>query len=146
MRRINLGCGKHAKPMYVNVDMYPLDGVDVVHDLDVTPWPFATEEADEIVGVDIFEHVRDGIGFMNECARILKPGGILNMRTCYWRSQNAYSDPDHKRFPTEETFDYWVKGTYFNQEYGHYTRDGRLFEKIKVAPVNGELEVILRRI
>ena len=146
MKRLNLGCGKHPKPMYTNVDMYELPGVNVVHDLDVLPWPFDTETHDEIVGVDIFEHVDDGIGFMNECARILKPGGILNLRTCYWRSQNAFTDPDHKRFPTEETFDYWVKGTYFNQEYGHYTRDGRLFDKIKVAPVNGELEVILRRI
>lgn len=146
MRRLHLGCGKHPKPMYTNVDKYPLDGVDVVHDLDVIPWPFDDDTCDEIVGVDIIEHVVNAVGFMNECARILKPGGILNLRTCYYLSKNAFTDLDHKHFPTDESFDYWVKGTYFNQEYGHYTRDGRLFEKIKVAPVNGELEVVLRRI
>ena len=131
--------------MYTNVDKYPLDGVDVVHDLEVAPWPFADESADEIVGIDIIEHLVNAVGFMNECARILKPGGILNLRTCYYLSKNAFTDLDHKHFPTDESFDYWCKGTYFNQEYGHYT-EGRLFEKIKVAPVNGELEVVLRRI
>ena len=145
MKRIHLGCGKHPKPMYTNVDKYPLDGVDVVHDLEVIPWPFDTEAYDEIVGIDIIEHVANADGFVNECARILKPGGILNLRTCYYLSKNAFTDLDHKHFPTDESFDYWCKGTYFNQEYGHYT-EGRLFEKIKVAPVNGELEVILRRI
>ena len=145
MKRIHLGCGKHPKPMYTNVDKYPLDGVDVVHDLEVIPWPFDDETHDEIVGIDIIEHLVNAVGFMNECARILKPGGILNLRTCYYLSKNAFTDLDHKHFPTDESFDYWCKGTYFNQEYGHYT-EGRLFEKIKVAPVNGELEVILRRI
>ena len=145
MKRIHLGCGKHPKPMYTNVDKYPLDGVDVVHDLEVIPWPFDDETHDEIVGIDIIEHLVNAVGFMNECAHILKPGGILNLRTCYYLSKNAFTDLDHKHFPTDESFDYWCKGTYFNQEYGHYT-EGRLFEKIKVAPVNGELEVILRRI
>ena len=145
MKRLHLGCGKHPKPMYTNVDKYPLPGVDVVHDLEVIPWPFDTETHDEIVGIDIIEHVVNAVGFMNECARILKPGGILNLRTCYYLSKNAFTDLDHKHFPTDESFDYWCKGTFFNQEYGHYT-EGRLFEKIKVAPVNGELEVVLRRI
>ena len=145
MKRLHLGCGKHPKPLYTNVDKYKLPGVDVVHDLDVLPWPFDTETHDEIVGIDIIEHVVNAVGFMNECARILKPGGILNLRTCYYLSKNAFTDLDHKHFPTDESFDYWIKGTYFNKEYEHYT-EGRLFEKIKVAPVNGELEVVLRRI
>ena len=146
MRRLHLGCGKHPKPMYTNVDKYKLDGVDVVWDLDEFPWPWDTESHDEIVGVDIIEHVVNAVGFMNECARILKPSGILNLRTCYYLSKNAFTDLDHRHFPTDESFDYWIEGTYFNREYGHYTRDGRLFEKIKVEPVNGELEVVLRRI
>jgi cyclopropane fatty-acyl-phospholipid synthase-like methyltransferase len=145
VKRIHLGCGKHPKPMYINVDKYELPGVDVVHDLDKQPWPFDTEAYDEIVGVDIIEHVVNADGFMNECARILKPGGILNLRTCYYLSKNAFSDFDHKHFPTDESFDYWIKGTYFNQEYGHKT-EGRLFEKLRIELVNGELEVALRRI
>jgi len=150
MRKLNLGCGTRPLPWHVNVDIVQMTGVNVVWDLDVTPWePFKDEEADEIAGYDIFEHVNDPIGFMCECARILKPGGILNLHTNYWQSQNAYTDPTHKRFCTERTFEYWVKGTEFNDRYGPaYARNGIVFEYVSGFPCleGTELAVKMRRI
>jgi predicted SAM-dependent methyltransferase len=145
--RINLGCGQDIRRGWVNVD-YCLDlgpGV-TVWDLDEHPWPFEDACADEIWGLDIFEHVHDAVGFMVECHRILKPGAPLRLRTPFWQWPDAFTDPTHKRFPTEHTFDFWVKGTTFyenqNRMFG-----GVEFIKVKVEPNphTGQMDVVLRR-
>ena len=149
MKKLNLGCGTRPLPWHVNVDIVLMPGVDKLCDLNAPPWPFEDAEADEITGFDIFEHVPNAIGFMTECARILKPGGILNLHTCFWQSENAFTDPTHVHFPTMRTFDYWVKGTEFNDRYGPaYARNGILFEYVTGYPrLEGtELAVKMRRI
>ena len=88
-----------------------LPGVDVVHDLDVAPWPWETAEVERIDAKDVFEHVMDPITFMVEAHRVLIPGGLLHIRTPYFKSKDAFTDPTHRRFPTEFTFDYWISGT-----------------------------------
>ena len=65
------------------------------------------------------------------------------------RSENAFTDPTHKRFCTERTFEYWVKGTEFNSFYGPaYARNGIEFEYVQGYPrLEGtELAVKMRRI
>lgn len=147
MKKLNLGAGDLPLAWHINVDITPLPGIDVVHDLDVVPWPWEDSSIDEIQGFDIFEHVDKPLEFMNECARVLKSGGVLNLHTNYWKSENAYTDPTHKRFCTERTFDYWIKDTEFNVRYGKaYTRDGGEFEKIYIRLDGTELVVRLRRL
>jgi len=34
MKQLNLGCGKDIRKGYVNLDIYPLEGVDVVADIE----------------------------------------------------------------------------------------------------------------
>lgn len=109
--KLNLGCGSFPIAGYVNVDIANVPGVDVVHDLDVSPWPWETGSVDRIDAKDVFEHVIDAITFVTECHRVLRPGGVLHVRTPHWRSQDAYTDPTHRRFPTEYSFDYWIRGT-----------------------------------
>lgn len=148
MRRVNLGAGLDVRAGWVNLDVVGLPDIDVVHDLDELPWPFGNDSVDEIFGQDIFEHVNDPIGFMCECARILKPGGVLQLRTNYWKSESAYTDPTHRRFCTERTFEYWIRGAAYNIKYGAaYTRGGPEFEKVKIALGDDQqLSVILRRL
>lgn len=109
--RINLGAGSATLAGWVNVDRVSLPGVQCVHNLDIGPWPFVGDQADQILAKDIFEHVTDPILFMTECHRILKPGGALFILAPYYQGRDAYTDPTHKRFPTEHTFDYWIPGT-----------------------------------
>lgn len=143
--KLNLGCGAEHLTGWTGVDIWQDGETDVVHDLDVFPWPFGDGSASEIRAMDIFEHVASPIGFMAECHRILAPGGTLHIRTSRWDTRNSYTDPTHRRFCTEETFDYWVPGTYLNQRYGAAYAHGRHFEKIEVRPDGQELEVLLRR-
>lgn len=44
---------------------------------DGTALPFASAEFDACVVLDVFEHIEDDIAAMGECARVLKPGGVL---------------------------------------------------------------------
>ena len=113
--RINLGAGSQILTGWVNVDRVDLPGINRVHDLNVGPWPFSDGVADQIVAKDVFEHVDDPILFMTECHRILSPGAGLLIQTPYYKGRDAYTDPTHKRFPTEHTFDFWIPGTLLHQ-------------------------------
>jgi SAM-dependent methyltransferase len=106
---LNLGCGQKPLVGAVNVDAVAMPGVDVVHDLDVFPWPWPDDSVDEIVASHVFEHVADPIGFMSEVWRILRCRGGVRIDVPHYTSRNAFTDPTHRRYCTEETFDYWVR-------------------------------------
>ena len=144
--KINLGAGGLLLDGFTNVDIEPLPGIDVVHDLDAGPWPWDDASASEIVASDIFEHVDDPLLFMGECGRVLEDQGILRIRTSYWRSENAFTDPTHRRACTEKTFDYWCPSTVIGQRYGPAYARGTAFAKLRCAMEGQELVVVLRRL
>lgn len=143
--KLNLGCGSRLADGYVNVDIVKLDGVDVVHDLDVLPWPWEDGSAEQIVAQDVFEHVADPIGFMTESHRVLKAGGSLLIKSPHFRHQDAFTDPTHRRFCTEHTWDYWIPETQLfkdhNRAYG-----GVSFTLLSRQVVSGALFVHLHKI
>lgn len=118
--RLNLGCGNGAMEGYVNVDLRPLSGVDVVCDLDDGPWPFKDSAAEQILALDIFEHLEDVIGAMDECHRILASGGELIIRGPLAGSLWVWSDVTHRRAFTELSFDHFDPETHLGQamDYG----------------------------
>lgn len=145
--KINLGCGSDILEGYVNVDCTSLPGVDVVHDLDTGPWPFFDEMFVEIRAYDVFEHVNDPLLFMFECGRLLEPDGLLELHVTHWQTENAFTDPTHKRFCTPSTFDYWIPGTMLHSKYGPaYVRGGAVFQKLSADRDGEEIHFILRRI
>jgi SAM-dependent methyltransferase len=115
---LNVGCGQFPVDGAVNVDRHDLPGVDVVHDLDVTPWPFGDDVFAEVRGIQVFEHVANPVGFMCEAHRVLQPGGVLVLTVPHYQSENAFTDPTHVRFCTERTWDYWIAGRPLNQSQG----------------------------
>ena len=145
--KLNLGAGGLPLDGYVNCDIVQLPGIDVVHDLDTAPWPWEDASVTEIMASDIFEHIAEPLVFMTECGRVLADEGLLEIRTTYWKARNAYTDPTHKRFCTENTFDYWVPGTEIGDRYGAaYGQAGAAFEKLHVSLDGQELVVLLKRI
>jgi len=136
--KLNLGAGFRSMEGWVNVDRVKLVGVDVVHDLDVGPWPWADESADEIEAKDVFEHLNDAILFVTECWRILRVGGELTVTTTHYDHPNAFTDPTHKRFPTRWTFDYWIPGTVFYHEH-NAAYGGVAFQRVEYAQAAGSV-------
>lgn len=138
--RLNLGSGAMVMPGFVNVDSYPGRGIDVVHDLDEHPWPFEDGDATEVVALDVYEHVNDPLGFMGEVWRVTRPGSVVRIRTTHWQTENSYTDPTHKRFLTERSFDYWVPGTEYHRRYGEAYARGKHFSIQEVLLDGQELE------
>jgi predicted SAM-dependent methyltransferase len=146
VKRLNLGAGTDIRAGWVNSDIVKLQGIDVVHDLDVFPWPWETGTVDEILANDLFEHVHDALGFVNECGRILKAGGFLRVRTPHYQHENSWTDPSHVRHCTEKSLDYWTLGTEFYEKYSAgYAAEGVAFERVNVTVEGGNILFILRR-
>jgi len=77
--KLEIGGGVRSRGEgWVNLDI--LDMADVVHDLNVLPWPFADESADEVYSSHCIEHVKSQIDFVRECARIGKVGAKVEIR------------------------------------------------------------------
>jgi hypothetical protein len=58
MRILDLGCGPNRKmPGSIGLDKRPAPHVDVVHDLNAYPYPFADDEFDYIEMSHIIEHI-----------------------------------------------------------------------------------------
>jgi len=106
-RRLNMGCGRDIRAGYVNADSKRLPGVDVVCDFSRYPWPFRTDAFDEVIAVHIIEHLPDTIRVMEELHRITAPGAVVLIEVPHYKHVNAYKDPTHVRFFSEETFDYF---------------------------------------
>ena len=77
--RINLGSGNTNFKGWLNVDVTRSAQMHV--DLSDFPWPFPDECADELFASHILEHFNKegGLRFLEECQRILKPGGSLRL-------------------------------------------------------------------
>jgi len=106
---LHIGPGSKALPGAVTIDILDLPGVDVVHNLDSTPWPFKDNEFDLIFGHSVFEHLDDQLEIMKEMWRILKPKGRIIITVPHFRCTDAFTDPTHKHFFTSQTMDYYIE-------------------------------------
>lgn len=124
---LDLGCGKLKKGR-IGVDHFEAPGVDLVFDFDhmaypSTPFnlpgghkptppieigylPIPNNAIKSIITHHAFEHVGEGfLRLMDECYRILEPGGLLRIITPLFPSHSAVADPDHRRYFLEGTFE-----------------------------------------
>lgn len=127
--RINLGTGYLLVVGAVTVDKRAETRPDVVHDLDVLPWPFENDSAEEIVASDIFEHLEDVIAAMDECWRILQRGGQLIVRGPIPDSPTLWDDVTHRRAFTLRSFDHFDWGTMYGAKYRYGKRSWRVVSR-----------------
>lgn len=140
---INLGAGQDPKidtddETWVNVDLLPLRGIDVQHNLMRFPYPFDDASAHKIHAVDVIEHLDhytdDGrptiVAFMEECWRILTPGGLLYIQAPGHDAAFMWDDPTHVRGFTSKSFDFFDSTTHYGQTTGFYsTADFRIIQR-----------------
>jgi SAM-dependent methyltransferase len=111
MRAIELGAGRtrHAAGT-VTLDRAASTGPDIVHDMDVVPWPVADSSFDLIRCYDVLEHVGDLLAVMGEIHRIGAPGARVEITTPHYSSRNSWTDPTHRWHLAYRSFDYFVEG------------------------------------
>ena len=138
---IDLGCGNHPQNPY---GAERLIGIDIEADpeLDIVgcrvgyePVPLEDSIADYVTGFDFIEHVprvmfyKDEfispfINAMNEIYRLLKPGGLFHGSTPAFPHPEAFQDPTHVNFITDQTIRYFdgsmkdIEGNEYGEMYG----------------------------
>lgn len=96
MKILDLGCGPRSKMAgSVGLDKRPAPHVDVVHDLNVYPYPFPDDEFDRIEMSHILEHIDRPLRAINEVYRIAKNGATIRIITPHYSSQLSYGDLEH---------------------------------------------------
>ena len=134
-RVLNLGCGyDYISPNCTNVDINISSKADIICDLNIFPWPFPDETFNYIHCYDIIEHIDNVIKFMEESWRILEKNGRMMIRTVNADHPQSFSDPTHKHFFTNGTFDIFDLSTFAGKRYGWYTnRKFKILYKTKVG-------------
>ncbi|RJQ83020.1 MAG: methyltransferase domain-containing protein [Desulfobacteraceae bacterium] len=77
---LNLGCGAHWNPLWVNVDFKSNHPNVIAHDLNRSI-PFSDDSFDAVYHSHLLEHLPKNRApvFITECYRVLKPDGILRV-------------------------------------------------------------------
>ncbi|WP_230966579.1 class I SAM-dependent methyltransferase [Nostoc commune] len=112
---VDLGCGIHKAEGFIGVDVFAIDNVDVVADLN-GHFPFPDNSIDLVKAHNIIEHLPDRIHTMNEIWRILKPNGIVDISVPSTDGRGAFQDPTHVSFWNVNSFMYYSNQhpAYFN--------------------------------
>jgi len=110
--------GREAWSDLVTLDHMPDCKPDVVHDLEVLPYPFEDNQFTEIHAPCVLEHVgRQGdwrfwFAQWTEFARILNPGGLFFGAVPLPDSVWAWGDPSHTRVITKDQFVFLSQAAY----------------------------------
>lgn len=114
-KKLSLGCGQSKPEGYFGIDIIPVAGVDLVHDLWHFPWPIRANSVEELQCSHLIEHLpherpgweKDGwFLFFDEVYRICKPDAVCTFQHPYVKSERAFWDPTHQRFIHETTWSY----------------------------------------
>ena len=108
---LEFGCGNAKTPGAIGVDINPRSAADVLHDMNVFPYPFDDDVADRIICHDVLEHVEHFVPTIEELWRIGRDGCRIDVTAPFMSSINYHSDPTHRRSFTSRSFDYFVDGT-----------------------------------
>ena len=68
---------------------------DVVHDLEVIPYPFANDDFELVEADHVLEHLDNPFQVMKEIHRITKDGGKVVIKTPHF--SRGFTHPEHKR-------------------------------------------------
>jgi len=126
-KTLNLGCGKDIREGYTNVDITNYSGVDMVIDLGQTPWPWPDNSIDGIRAAHLIEHFPEQKWFINECLRVLKKGGYLELYLPHSSSISSVGCLGHYR-----TFSYNTMNAYLGEDF-------YMFGKAKFKTIKQEL-------
>lgn len=125
--KLDIGCGKRPREGFTGVDRFPpADGITI--DVLRGSWPWPDNSVDAIVCSHFIEHIpmteRGGLdllcAFVDDCYRVLKPGGTMELIWPALQSVRAFQDPTHRRFIPLETMLYFDREWRRANQLEHY--------------------------
>jgi ubiquinone/menaquinone biosynthesis C-methylase UbiE len=122
VKKLHLGCGRTIKNGWINLDIMPLPGVNVIADLDAcktVPLPFEDSSIDEFFSSHLLQHLHNTLDFMQELYRVAKPDAKAVFRVPYGSTDAAFEDPTHVRQYFLSSFGYFSQPFYWAADYGY---------------------------
>lgn len=145
--QLDIGCGSNKQPNFVGIDILPLKGVDIVHDIETFPWPLPDESAIRAISSHTLEHINPHkgvfIAVMDEIWRVLKPYSQFAFVVPYGESPGFIQDPTHCN-PMNETTMHYFDPLSPTKLYSFYHPKPWKIVKQYFNPV-GNLEVLLEK-
>lgn len=94
-RVLNFGCGKsvYEDPGVVNLDVVDGPGINVV--CTTNRLPFENDTFDHVIANHVLEHVPNWFESFKELARVVKPGGVVEVWVPPVSSDSAFTYRDH---------------------------------------------------
>lgn len=140
---LEIGGGTNAAQGWLNIDTEHAEG-SFLRPAQETPWPVPDNHLRLIWASHVMEHIpagRDRIATMNEAWRVLRPGGLLEIRLPSFPHWSAVADPTHVSFWVPESLLYFTKQLGANADYGIQT-----WESVSIEVNDGwELRGVLRK-
>jgi predicted SAM-dependent methyltransferase len=130
--KLDIACGQSKQEGYTGIDWADVPGVDIVHDLNVYPWPIETASVEvafcshyvEHIPMDFIDHMgrkkEAFFAFFDEVNRILVPGGQITIIAPWHASTRAWQDPTHRRAISDVSFLYLNKAWRDANKLDHY--------------------------
>ena len=119
-RILNLGCGDHYVPEAIGCDIDP-DGaaVDLVCDLDHTPYPFASDCFAGGACQAAIALLANTPALMAAIHGACRHGARVHIRTPHFTSVDSYTDPTHKHHLAARSLNFCLEG---HQTRGFHTK------------------------
>ena len=126
-KKLDIACGQRKQEGFTGIDI--AGNADIIHDLNVIPWPIKTSSVENVFCAHYVEHIphhregweRDGWWrFFDELHRVMKVDATAEIIHPYVRSDRAFWDPTHVRFIHEVTWHYLDRNWREAQGLDHY--------------------------
>ncbi len=117
---LDIGCGANKREGALGVDIHPYPGVDLVTDLNRTPWPLENDHFDRIICSHFIEHVAEPVVFFRELHRIAKSGALVHITTPHFSSIDSWSDPTHRWHLATIWYKEFLPGAYLAEQTGAF--------------------------
>jgi len=149
LQTLNIGAGRRPIKGATNHDLR-LDAnrpwITIAHDLNVLPWPWEDQSYDRIIARAVLEHLDiDLVASLNECWRILRPGGYIYLKLPYWHSEISHADPTHRWFFGLGSFDQFDPDRRRGREYEFYTdRNWKIVKGPKLNSAKSSIHVTMK--
>ncbi len=149
---LDIGGGGTPQPGSINIDILDLPEVDIVWDLEQTPWPIPDECVHKAYASHVLEHISPikgtFINVMNEIWRVLKPGGQFAFVVPYGSNELYVQDPTHCNPISEITMYYFdpdPDGKFAGQSLYRFYQPKPWKIQFMAYERNGVLEVLLQK-
>ncbi len=117
---LHIGAGNSPVQGALTVDLNADTNPTVVWDLNNIPWPFETASFDQVIALNVLEHLNEFLPIMGEIHRVCRPGAAVSILVPHFSNASAHVDPTHMQFLSARSCDYFIDGTDLENEYGFY--------------------------